>query len=97
VKSSQGIEAEGWMQVEDTFAQLDLQLREYDLLCHPFYKAWSAGALNGADLAEYAAEYYHHVAAFPTYLSALHSRLPDDALRRTVLRNLRGFGFFCRI
>lgn len=76
------------MQVEDTFGRLELQLEEYDLLRHPFYEAWSAGELTQIDLREYAAEYYHHVAAFPTYLSALHSRLPDGALRRAVLRNL---------
>lgn len=70
--------------------QLDLQVKEWDLLRHPFYGAWLAGELNRGDLAEYAAEHYHHVAAFPTYLSALHSRLPDAALRRAVLRNLSG-------
>jgi pyrroloquinoline-quinone synthase len=68
----------------------DLQQRiaKYDLLCHPFYKAWSAGELTREDLREYSADYYHHVAAFPTYLSALHSRLEDGELRREVLRNL---------
>lgn len=78
------------MHVNETFAQLDLQLQEHNLLCHPFYKSWSAGELTRTDLAEYAAEYYHHVAAFPTYLSALHSRLPDGELRRAVVRNLAG-------
>jgi pyrroloquinoline-quinone synthase len=39
-------------------------------------------------LRQYAGDYYHHVAAFPTYLSALHSRLSDGELRREVLRNL---------
>src|SRR5690242_16758815 len=62
----------------------------YDLLCHPFYQAWSAGKLTRDDLRDYACEYYHHVAAFPTYLSAFHSRLPDGALRRRVLINLCG-------
>ncbi len=68
----------------------DLQRRiaKYDLLGHPFYKAWSAGELTQEDLREYSAAYYHHVAAFPTYLSAFHSRLPDGELRRAVLRNL---------
>jgi pyrroloquinoline-quinone synthase len=57
-------------------------------LQHPFYQAWSKGELTRGDLREYAAEYWHHVSAFPTYLSALHSRLPDGELRREVLRNL---------
>jgi pyrroloquinoline-quinone synthase len=78
------------MPAEDMFEQLERKLDEYDLLRHPFYVAWSAGELTGEDLREYAAEYYHHVAAFPTYLSSLHARLPDGPLRRAVLRNLCG-------
>jgi pyrroloquinoline-quinone synthase len=78
------------MQAQEIFAKLEQQLAEYDLLRHPFYQAWSAGELARTDLKEYAAQYYHHVAAFPTYLSALHSRLPDGALRRAVLGNLCG-------
>lgn len=68
--------------------QLDARLVPFDLLKHPFYQAWAAGTLTRDDLAAYAAEYWHHVSAFPTYLSALHSRLPDGSLRREVLRNL---------
>ena len=60
----------------------------YNLLTHPFYQAWSRGELTREDLAHYAAEYWHHVSAFPTCLSALHSRLPDSEMRREVLRNL---------
>ncbi len=68
--------------------ELYRRITQYDLLCHPFYKAWSAGELTRDDLREYSAAYYHHVAAFPTYLSAFHSSLPDGELRRAVLRNL---------
>lgn len=64
------------------------KLAAYDLLCHPFYQAWSAGELTKEDLRAYAGDYYHHVAAFPTYLSTFHSRLADGELRRDVLRNL---------
>ena len=67
---------------------LDARIAPFDLLQHPFYKAWTAGELRREDLAGYAAEYWHHVSAFPTYLSALHSRLPDAELRREILRNL---------
>lgn len=74
--------------MQDFLSALDARIAEYDLLCHPYYKAWSAGELTRDDLREYAADYYHHVAAFPTYLSALHSRLEDGSLRRAVLRNL---------
>lgn len=70
------------------FEELDLRIAKHSLLSHPFYRAWTAGELSREDLARYAAAYYHHVAAFPTYLSALHSRLPDGPARRAVLRNL---------
>lgn len=70
-------------------AALEERIARYDLLCHPYYKAWSAGELTRDDLREYAGDYYHHIAAFPAYLSALHSRLEDGEMRRAVLRNLR--------
>ena len=70
------------------FSALEGRIDRYDLLQHPFYRAWSKGELTREDLREYAAEYWHHVSAFPAYLSALHSRLPDGKLRRIVLENL---------
>src|SRR5207245_10381510 len=70
------------------WSRFEERVAPFHLLQHPFYQAWSKGELTREDLREYAAEYYHHVAAFPTYLSALHSRLPDGELRRAVLRNL---------
>ncbi len=72
----------------DFFRRLENRIAPYNLLMHSFYRAWTAGELTRDDLREYAAEYWHHVSAFPTYLSALHSRLEDSELRRTVLRNL---------
>jgi pyrroloquinoline-quinone synthase len=73
---------------QDFFAQLNERVARYDLLTHPYYRAWSAGELTREDLRQYAAEYWSHVSAFPTYLSALHASLQDAELRRTVLRNL---------
>ena len=78
---SNDINAAFWSRFEERVAP-------YNLLTHPFYQAWSRGDLTRDDLRAYAAEYWHHVSAFPTYLSALHSRLPDSELRREVLRNL---------
>jgi pyrroloquinoline-quinone synthase len=63
------------------------ELRRYDLLKHPFYQAWSAGELTQAELGFYGRQYLEHVAAFPTYLTALHSRLPEGRTRSAVLRN----------
>jgi pyrroloquinoline-quinone synthase len=70
------------------FPALESRIERYDLLTHPFYQAWTKGELSREDLREYGSEYWHHVSAFPTYLSALHSHLPDGKLRRTVLENL---------
>ncbi|HEY2000880.1 MAG TPA: iron-containing redox enzyme family protein, partial [Acidobacteriaceae bacterium] len=74
--------------VTEFFTALDARIARYDLLQHPFYQAWSKGELTRDELREYASEYWHHVSAFPTYLSALHARLEDAPLRRTVLENL---------
>jgi pyrroloquinoline-quinone synthase len=72
------------------FSALEARLDGYDLLKHPYYQAWSNGDLTREDLREYASEYWHHVSAFPAYLSTLHSHLPDGKLRRLVLENLAG-------
>src|ERR1700687_5109930 len=76
------------MELQALLAALEERIARYDLLCHPYYKAWTAGQLTRDDLREYASDYYHHVAAFPAYLSTLHSRLNDGEPRRAVLRNL---------
>jgi pyrroloquinoline-quinone synthase len=70
------------------FSALDARLECFNLLKHAYYQAWSRGELTREDLREYASEYWHHVSAFPAYLSALHSNLPDGKLRRVVLENL---------
>jgi len=76
------------MNTTQFFQQLDTRISKYDLLCHPFYKAWSAGRLTRDDLREYAQDYYHHVEAFPSYLAAFGMRLEDGELRRAVLANM---------
>ena len=68
--------------------QLDARIAKYDLLCHPFYKAWAAGELTRDDLRQYAQDYYHHVEAFPSYLAAFALRLDEGELRRAVLTNM---------
>lgn len=67
---------------------IDQQIAAKHLLNHPFYLAWTRGELTVASLADYARQYYHHVAAFPTYLSAVHSRCEDQPTRRQLLDNL---------
>jgi pyrroloquinoline-quinone synthase len=68
--------------------EMQSRISKYDLLCHPFYQAWSEGTLTRDDLRAYSADYYHHVAAFPTYLASFYSRLPEGELRRAVMQNL---------
>ncbi|MGC8668531.1 MAG: CADD family putative folate metabolism protein [Chthonomonadales bacterium] len=67
---------------------LDASVARKQLLTHPFYQAWVRGELTRAALQDYATQYYPHVAAFPTYLSALHSSMDDAAARRVILQNL---------
>ena len=76
------------MNTAEFFEQLEARIAKYDLLCHPFYQAWSAGELTRDDLREYAQDYYVHVDAFPSYLAALGLRLEDGELRRAVLANM---------
>ncbi len=76
------------MTTAEFFDRLETRIAKYDLLCHPFYKAWSAGQLTRDDLRGYAQDYFHHVEAFPSYLAALGTRLDDGELRRAVLANM---------
>ncbi|HSY90217.1 MAG TPA: dehydrogenase, partial [Candidatus Binatus sp.] len=68
------------MNTAEFLSQLDARIANYDLLFHPFYKAWAAGELTHEDLRHYAQDYYHHVEAFPSYLAALGLRLDDGEL-----------------
>ncbi len=76
------------MSTKQFLHELDRRIAKYDLLCHPFYKAWAAGELTREDLRKYAQDYYHHVEAFPEYLAGLAVRLDESELRRAVLANL---------
>jgi pyrroloquinoline-quinone synthase len=76
------------VEINAFLSQLDERIRRYDLLCHPFYQAWSAGKLTREDLCEYGEAYYPHVEAFPAYLAQLGVRLEDGELRRAVLANM---------
>jgi pyrroloquinoline-quinone synthase len=67
---------------------IDKAIADKNLLKHPFYLAWTRGELSKAALTDYARQYYHHVAAFPTYLSAVHSNCDDQETRRQLLNNL---------
>jgi pyrroloquinoline-quinone synthase len=68
--------------------QIDKDIEAKHLLKHPFYQAWTRGELSREALADYARQYYQHVAAFPTYLSAIHAKCDDQATRKQLLNNL---------
>jgi len=76
------------MDLKAFHSQLEECIHKYDLLCHPFYQAWSAGELTREDLREYAEAYYAHVEAFPSYLAQLGIRLEESELRTAVLANM---------
>jgi pyrroloquinoline-quinone synthase len=61
---------------------------QHSMLKHPFYVAWSEGKLSKSVLQEYAKQYYAHVRAFPTYVSAVHSHCDDLETRQLLLENL---------
>jgi pyrroloquinoline-quinone synthase len=68
--------------------RIDNDIAEKHLLKHAFYLAWTRGELSKEALKDYARQYYHHVAAFPTYLSAVHAQCDDQATRKQLLSNL---------
>lgn len=63
-------------------------LEEKSLLKHPFYTEWTKGVLSRERLQEYARQYYHFEAAFPRFLSAIHTRTESPAIRQLILDNL---------
>ena len=68
--------------------QIDNDVAAKHLLKHPFYLAWTRGELSKQALADYARQYYHHVAVFPTYLSSVHANCNDQDTRKRLLNNL---------
>jgi pyrroloquinoline-quinone synthase len=67
---------------------IDNDIAAKNLLKHPFYLAWTRGELSKDALTDYARQYYHHVAAFPRYLSAAHANCEDQTTRKQLLNNL---------
>jgi pyrroloquinoline-quinone synthase len=74
--------------MNENLDKIDNDITEKHLLKHPFYLAWTRGELSKEALTDYARQYYHYVAAFPTYLSAVHAKCDDQATRKQLLSNL---------
>lgn len=69
-------------------SNLNKELQNWFLLKHPFYQSWNEGKLTNEELSLYAKEYYHHVAAFPRYISQIHTLCEDIHDRQILLDNL---------
>ncbi|MEP7361010.1 MAG: CADD family putative folate metabolism protein [Chloroflexota bacterium] len=72
----------------DLLNRLDAMIDERHLLKHPFYTRWNEGTLPKEALQEYARQYYAFESAMPRFLSALHTRTADKAVRQEILDNL---------
>src|SRR4051795_6095351 len=68
--------------------RLDQMIDQRHLLKHPFYTKWAGGTLPIEALQEYARQYYAFESAMPRFLSALHTRTADKAVRQEILDNL---------
>ena len=69
--------------------ELNQQLDAKHLLEHDFYKYhWNQGKLNKDYLGFYATQYFHHVDAFPRYVSATHANCDHLPTRQILLDNL---------
>ena len=68
--------------------EIDKLIEKKHLLNHSFYEAWNNGELSKETIQQYSAQYFHHVSAFPRYLSAIHSNCDDIKTRQLLLENL---------
>ncbi|MBI2071297.1 MAG: CADD family putative folate metabolism protein [Elusimicrobia bacterium] len=69
-------------------SRVEEAIEEHSLLKHPFYQAWTCGELSKEDLQVYAKEYYHLEAAFPRFVSRVHSSMENPVLRQELTKNL---------
>lgn len=76
------------MNTKELIAKIDEKITERSILNHPFYQEWKSGRLTISMLKKYAKQYYKHVAAFPQYLSAVHSKMDNFDDRKLILQNL---------
>lgn len=67
---------------------LKKELEPLNLLHHPFYKTWNEGELTNEIIKDYSCQYYHHVKAFPRYISTAHSICENIEDRKILLENL---------
>jgi pyrroloquinoline-quinone synthase len=76
------------MEMGDFLDKLGRVAVRRDMLRHPFYQAWSQGALIREDLQEFAKDQYHHVESIPRSLNHFARRLGRSELREAVSANV---------
>lgn len=64
------------------------EVAKFHLLKHDYYQRWNKGELSIEDLKIYSCQYFHHVDAFPRYISTIHSKCDDITSRQILLDNL---------
>jgi pyrroloquinoline-quinone synthase len=69
--------------------RIDEEIARKSLLKHPFYKAWSEGKLNLAQLAGYSVEYFQLVKQVPKMVENVHLLATDQKLSEEISQNLR--------
>jgi pyrroloquinoline-quinone synthase len=74
--------------METLTAKLEEKIQAKSLLQHTFYQRWQMGELSKEELQGYAKEYYAFEKEFPRFISALHSKCPDQTMRQELLENL---------
>lgn len=77
------------MDSENFLLSLDQLIQHRSILRHPFYLAWQRGDLITQQLANYATNYYSHVAAFPDYLRNAIACAGDPATTAALRQNLQ--------
>ena len=70
-----------------TLAEIEREIEGRHLLSHHFYKAWTNGTLPRSALLEYARQYFSFEVRLPRFLTALHARAEDRAVRTALLSN----------
>ena len=76
------------MNADQLRTAFDAALADRQLLRHPFYLRWEAGALRPGELGAYAAQYRYFETALPSLLRGLLSRLEPGAASDLVSQNL---------
>ena len=69
-------------------AKIQHQIKDKNMLLHPFYQDWMEGKLSRKHLQNYGEQYIPFTDDFPRFVSAIHSRCESLEKRRVLLENL---------